>query len=188
MEAITKKTFNIDDYHRMAEVGIIRPDDRVELINGEIIEMSPIGNEHLGIVSRINMLLAPRLAGKYIVHVQSPVKIGNHSEPEPDLTVTPHRDDYYAGTGVSPSDVLLLIEVSDTTLKKDVQLKLPLYAQANIPEVWIVDLQNEQVIQYTDPENSVYQQNARRGNVWQRQDTFSATQLSLKVAGSDILG
>ena len=135
METITKRKLSIEEYHRMADASILDADERIELINGEIIQMSPIGDKHVGIVSRINTLLTLRLAGKYNVHVRSPVKIEQYSEPEPDLMVTPHRDDFYASTGIYSKDVLLLIEVSDTTLKKDIQIKLPLYAQAAVPEV-----------------------------------------------------
>jgi Uma2 family endonuclease len=183
METITRRKMSIDDYHRMFEVGIIGPDERVELINGEIIEMSPIGDRHLGIVSRINMLLAPRLAGKYIVHVQSPIKLNDNSEPEPDLIVTPHRDDYYTTTGIYPKDILLLIEVSDTTLQRDVELKLPLYAQAGIQEVWIIDLQHDEIGQFASPSNGSYEQ-----KIYKREDQFSATHLPLEVKGKDIIG
>jgi Uma2 family endonuclease len=194
MEAITKRKLSIDEYHRMAEAGIIRPDERVELINGEIIEMSPIGKEHALAVRRINRLLHSLLdQQQYIIDVQTPLLINEHSEPEPDLMIMPFQVDLYAD-GVYPSDVLLLIEVSDTTvstaaLKKDLQLKLPLYAQpgaaqAGIPEVWIVDTQHGQVAQYTDLENGSY----RKRSAWKREDSFSATMLPLEVDGKDIIG
>ena len=168
----------------MAEVSILGPDERIELINGEIVQMSPIGDKHLGIVSRINALLTPRLLGKYNIHVQSPVKIGQYSEPEPDLMVTPHRDDFYASTGIHPEDVLLLIEVADTTLKKDIQLKVPLYAQAAIPEVWIIDLKNDVIHQYTDLQGDQYQ----RQDSFARHDQITATRLSLTVEGKELIG
>ncbi len=100
--AIARRLFTVEEYHRMAEAGILHEDDRIELIHGEIVQMSPIGNYHAAIVSRINMLLAPRLASQAIVNVQNPVRIGDHSEPEPDITILPFRDDYYAETGVTP--------------------------------------------------------------------------------------
>ena len=173
----------------MAEVSILDPDERIELIDGEIIQMSgsppgPIRNRHLGIVSRITTLLLPRLLGTYNVHTQSPVKIGRYSESEPDLMVTPHRDDFYASTGVYPEDVLLLIEVADTTLKKDIQIKVPLYAQAAIPEIWIVNLKDDIIYQYTDLQGSQYQ---RQGS-FSRDDQISATQLTLTVKGNELIG
>ena len=168
----------------MAEADILAPDERIELINGEIIQMSPIGNKHVGIVSRIHTLLTLQLAGKYNVHVQSPVKIGQYSEPEPDLMVTPHRDDFYASTGIYPQDVLLLTEVADTTLEKDTQIKLPVYAQASIPKVWIIDLNNDITYQYTDLEDNQYQ---RQGS-FARHDEITAAQLSLTVESKELTG
>ncbi len=168
----------------MVEVDILDSDERVELINGEIIQMSPIGDKHVGIVSRINALLMSHLLGKYDVHVQSPVKIGQYSEPEPDLMVTPHRDDFYASTGVYPEDVLLLIEVADTTLMKDIRIKVPLYAKAAIPEVWIVDLKDDVIHQYANLQSNQYQQQ----NKFTRDDQINATKLSLTVMGKELVG
>ena len=168
----------------MAEASILDPDERVELIDGEIILMSPIGDRHLGTVSRITALLVPRLLGMYNVHTQSPVKVGEYSEPEPDLMVTPHRDDFYASTGVYPEDVLLLIEVVDTTLKKDIQIKVPLYAQAAIPEIWIVNLKDDIIYQYTDLQGKQYQQQ----NEFTRDDQINATKLPLTVKRSELIG
>ena len=167
----------------MAEVSILDPDERVELINGEIIQMSPIGNRHLGVVSRITAFLVPRLLGTYNVHTQSPVKIGQYSEPEPDLMVTPHRDDFYASAGVYPENVLLLIEVADTTLKKDIQIKVPLYAQAAIPEIWIIDLKDDVIHQYTNLQEGQYQQDS-----FSRDDQITATRLPLTVKGRELIG
>ena len=184
MEAILKRKLSIEEYHRMAEVNILDPDERIELIDGEIVRMSPIGNKHLGIVSRINALLTSRLLGKYNLHVQSPVKIDPYSEPEPDLMVTPYRDDYYASTGVYPQDVLLLIEVADTTFRKDIQVKLPLYAQAAIPETWIIDLKNDIIYQYANLQGNQYHQQ----NSFTRNDKITATKLPLIVKGSELIG
>lgn len=184
MEQIEKRKYTIDEYHRMAEAGIIGPEERVELINGEIIEMSPIGKEHALAVRCINRLLHSLLdQQQYIIDVQNPIPINEHSEPEPDVMVMPFQDDLYAD-GVYPSDVLLLIEVSDTTLKKDIQLKLPLYAQAGIPEVWIVDIQHGQVAQYTDLEKGSYQQQS----TWKGRNQASATKLPLVVKVKDLIG
>ena len=168
----------------MAEADILDPDERVELIDGEIIQMSPIDDKHLGVVSRITALLVPRLLGTYNVHIQNPVKVGQHSEPEPDLMVTPHRDDYYASTGVCAKDVLLLIEVADTTLRKDVQVKLPLYAGAGISEVWIIDVKKSVIHQYADLQGDQYQ----RQNKFTRDDQVTATQFALTIIGSELTG
>lgn len=183
MEVLTKRKLSIAEYHRMAEVSILDPDERVELIDGEIIQMSPIGDRHVGTVSRINALLTSRLLGKCNIHVQSPVKIGQYSEPEPDLMVTPHRDDYYASTGVYPEDVLLLIEVADTTLNKDIQIKVPLYAQAAIPEIWIVNLKDDIIHRYTDLQQGQYQQDS-----FSRDDRITAARLPLTAEGKELIG
>ena len=124
----------------MAEASMLRKDDRVDLIHGEIITVSPIGKHHAAMVSRLNMLLVPQLASQAIVNVQNPIQISEESEADPDITIVPYRYDYYAESGVTPKDVLLLIEVSDSTLRYGRNAKLPLYVEAGIPEVWMVDV------------------------------------------------
>ena len=184
-----RRLFTVQEYHRMAEAGVLHEDDRVELIHGEIIQMSPIGNYHAAIVSRITMLLAPRLVPQAIINVQNPVKMGDHSEPEPDITVLPFRDDYYAETGVTPKDVLLLIEVSDSTGRRsalciDRNVKLPLYATAGIPEVWIVDVNRQRLEVYRQPDEDRYQS----VDTLVREDTVTATQFSLSVLVRELIG
>ena len=185
MEAeVARRLFTVEEYHRMAEAGILHEDDRIELIHGEIIQMSPIGNTHSAIVRRLNALLSPRVAPQAIIDVQNPVRIGEHSEPEPDITVLPFREDYYASTGVTPADVLLLIEVSDTTLRQDRAIKLPLYASAGIAEVWIIDVGQQQLEVYRQPHEGRYQSL----DTLTRQDTVQATQLPLQVIVSELIG
>ena len=181
---IAPRRFTVDEYHRMAEAGILHEDDRVELIHGEIIQMSPIGNHHAAIVSRLNMLLAPRLAPQYIINVQNPVLINSNSEPEPDIAVLPFRDDYYAEGGVTPANVLLLIEVSDSTLRYDRNRKLPLYAEAGIAEVWIIDVNKRQLEVYRQPDGDRYQS----VKTLKREDSVSATQLPLNVRVKELIG
>lgn len=181
---ITHRLFTVEEYHQMAEAGILHEDDRIELIHGEIIQMSPIGNQHVAIVSRINMLLAPQLVSHAIVHVQTPVLIDEHSEPEPDIIVASFREDYYAETGVTPKDVLLLIEVSDSTLQYDRNNKLPLYATAGIPEVWIIDVNKKQLEVYRQPSEDRYQS----VTTLTREDHISATQFSLDVLVKELIG
>ncbi len=168
----------------MAEAGILHEDDRTELIHGEIIYMSPIGNYHAAIVSRLTNLLAPRLVPSFIVSVQNPVKIGDHSEPEPDIMILPFREDYYAESGVTPEDVLLLVEVSDSTLRYDRNTKLPLYATAGIPEVWIVDVNKQQLEVYRQPNEERYQ----FMETLTRDDTVAAIQLPLNVQVRELIG
>lgn len=180
---IAKRLFTIQEYHQMAEAGIIHEDDRTELIYGEIIRMSPIGNYHAAIVRRISTLLTPQLVPQYIVDVQNPVHIEDHSEPEPDIAILRYREDYYAKTGVTAADVLLLIEVSDSSLRYDREIKLPLYATAQIPEVWIIDVAKKRLYLYRQPKDGEYQEKT----TIEQDNEISATQLPLKVKVSDML-
>lgn len=148
---IGKRLFTVDDYHRMAETGILNEDDRVELIEGEIVEMNPIGSRHAGCVIRLTHLLTRAVGERAIVSVQNPVQLGDRSEPQPDLLLLRPRPDFYAEAHPGPADVLLLIEVADASTANDRNVKLPLYARAGIPEVWLIDLENEVVEVYRGP-------------------------------------
>jgi Uma2 family endonuclease len=152
----TKKRFTVDEYYRMAEVGILRPEDRVELIDGEIIEMSPIGDRHAGCVNATNQAFNRAFGGRAIVSVQNPVRLNRYSEPEPDVVLLKLRDDFYRAKHVEASDVVLIVEVADTTLRYDRDVKPPLYAAAGIPEVWIQDLKNDVLLVYREPQGRSY--------------------------------
>jgi len=152
-----KRLFTVADYYRMAEVGILRPDERVELIEGEIIQMSPIGSLHGGTVNRLNALLGRLVGPQAIVSVQNPVHLDDYSEPEPDVALLKPRADYYTTSHPTPSDILLLLEVSDTTVLRDKREKLPLYARSAIPSVWIVDLAQRAIHVHADPADGHYQ-------------------------------
>lgn len=153
----------VDDYHKMAEAGILGEDDRVELIEGELIEMAPIGSNHAGAVIRLVALLSSALAGRALISPQNPVRLGGYSEPQPDITVLRFRNDFYRTSHPQPEDVLLLIEVADTTIRYDRDVKIPLYARAGIPEVWLIDLQQERVEIYLQPSSEGYRQILRPG-------------------------
>jgi Uma2 family endonuclease len=163
MQEVTRRRFTVHDFHRMGEAGILHEDDRVELIEGEIVEMAAIGTRHFACVNALNRLLVRGVGDEAIVSVQNPVRLDEHTEPQPDLTVLRTRD--YRRSLPGPGDVLLLIEVSDTTLSYDRGVKLPLYARAGIPEVWVVDLASEIVERHTDPSGDGYRhvEQARRG-------------------------
>lgn len=150
-ELITRRRFTVDEYHRMAEAGILHEDDRVELIGGEIVEMSPIGWRHQGCVNRLAYQLITALRDRAVVQPQGPIRLSSDSEPQPDLVVLRPRADFYAEGGPGPEDVLWLIEISDTSLHYDRDVKVPLYGRYGIPEVWVVDLAGEQVFVYRDP-------------------------------------
>src|SRR6516225_11690108 len=143
---VQRKRFTVDDYYRMAEVGILDPDDRVELIEGEIVQMSPIGDRHGGCVNRANDAFTGLFRGKAVVTVQNPVRLNEFNEPQPGLTLCRWRDDFYSSGHPRPADILLALEVADTTLKKDLKLKLPIYARLGIIETWIEDLRADQIL------------------------------------------
>jgi Uma2 family endonuclease len=148
--------FTVAEYHRMAEVGILGEDSRVELIRGQIVDKAPIGAPHHGMVNRLTRLLPGVLAGRGLVSVQNPVRLDDGSEPEPDVAVLrPRADDYATATAVPP-DILLLIEVADTSLDDDRAIKLPLYAENGIAECWIVNLLDRVVEVYRQPRDGRY--------------------------------
>jgi Uma2 family endonuclease len=152
-----RKLFTVNDYYKMAEVGILGSEDRVELIHGEIIKMSPIKSFHASVVDVLHDLLLFHLRGKVIVKSQNPLQIDDYSEPEPDLIIAHFHDHKYRHQHPRPEDVYFLIEVADTTLSKDRKIKLPLYAEAGIPVVWIVNLKNNSVEVHSNPLNGTYQ-------------------------------
>lgn len=153
---LKRHLFTIRDYHLMAESGVIPPDSRVELLHGEIIEMSPINSQHAGTVKQLNRLLSKLLDENYILSIQDPIEISHSSEPEPDLAILKYRADIYTTSNPKPKDVLLIIEVADSSLEKDREIKLPLYSAAGIPQTWIVNLQDQQVEVYTQPTEQGY--------------------------------
>ena len=130
----------VDDYYRMAETGVLAADARVELIEGELIDMAAIGTRHAATVKRLIRLLTQAVGERAIVSVQDPLRLSNRTEPEPDLTLLKPRDDFYAGGAPTGPDALLVIEVADRTSNYDRRIKAPLYARHGVPELWIVDL------------------------------------------------
>jgi Uma2 family endonuclease len=155
---IQRHLLTVDDYHKMGEAGILCEDDRVELIEGELIDMAPIGSDHAGKVIQLNALLGVLLAGRALLSPQNPIRLGEYSEPQPDMTILRLRDDFYRTAHPRPEDVLLVIEVADTTVLYDRNVKIPLYARHSIPEVWLIDLQKKQVEIYRQPSSDGYRQ------------------------------
>ncbi|MBK1705580.1 Uma2 family endonuclease [Halochromatium glycolicum] len=155
------------DYHRMAEAGIFSEDDHIELIDGEVIDMPPIGDEHAGLTTQLNHLVHRSGIKDALVSVQSPLVLGEHSEPEPDLMLLRFRADYYKHAKPRAADVLLLIEVADSSLSYDRSVKLPLYAQHGIAEVWILNLQDRVVEVHRNPDGQHYRDTwlARAGDL-----------------------
>jgi Uma2 family endonuclease len=156
--AVTHRRFTVHEYHRMAEAGIIGEDERVELIEGEIVAMAPIGRRHVSCVARLTHLFARGVGDRAVVLVQSPIRLTDDAEPQPDLAILHPREDFYNQEAAGPHDALLIIEVADTSARYDRQVKVPLYAQAGIPEVWLVDLTTDGVTIYREPEPEGYAQ------------------------------
>jgi len=168
----------------MARAGVLTPDDRVELIEGEIVKMSPIGSPHAACVSRLNSLLQSILGENAIVSVQNPVQLNDFSEPVPDVTLLKPQKDFYSSGHPGPADVLLIIEVAETTVISDRNVKVPLYARNSIPEVWLVNLPKKLIEEYFEVADGRYLKSKKykRG-----ENIVSATIPGLSLRVSDIL-
>ena len=179
--AATRRRFTRVEYHRMAETGILGRHDRVELIRGEIMEMSPSGRRHSAFVGNLNHLLTPRVQDRAIVWVQLPLVLTEDTEPQPDLMVLRrHRLVPYKEREAGAEDVLLLIEVADSSLAYDRSTKLRLYAEAGILEYWVVDCNAETVEVYRDPAAGGYRQSQRvAGHAVLAPQAFPDVELSL---------
>jgi len=142
----TKKLFSVEDYHRMAEAGILGPDDRLELIDGEVLEMSPIGDRHAVAVNIATNRFAAVFGSRVFLSVQNPLRLNDHTELQPDIVLLKYRDDFYRDRMWTAKEVLLVLEVSDTTLRYDRMVKLPQFATAGVPEVWIESLAADELL------------------------------------------
>lgn len=152
----TQHRFTVPDYYRMAQTGVLKPGARVELLDGRIIDMSPIGPMHGGAVKRLIRLFSSAAAGRWLVSAQDPLHVDEYSEPQPDLMLLKPAKDDYTSRHPQPEDVHLLIEVADASLEFDRAEKLPIYGRAGIPEAWILDLRGETVEVYREPNFSGY--------------------------------
>jgi len=152
----TRRLFTVEEYHRLGEAGILGKRDRVELIEGEIILMGPIGNRHAACVARLTELFVSRLFGRVSVWPQNPATLTDLSEPEPDLSLLRRREDFYASRHPGPEDILLVVEVADTSLSFDQSVKGRLYAATGVPEYWIVDLAHGRLEVYRNPGQEGY--------------------------------
>jgi Uma2 family endonuclease len=153
---------DVDAYYKMAEAGILTRDDRVELIDGEIIDMNPIGSPHASIAKRLIQLFAPAAAtGEVLLCVQDPLRLDAANEPQPDLMLLRPRADIYRASHPGAADGLLLVEISDSSLAYDRGRKLPLYAKFGVPEVWIVDIAGSAVEFYRQPHDGTYTSTGR---------------------------
>lgn len=184
VQLLTRK-FTVEQYHKMAESGILTEDDRVELIRGEIVEMTPIGRRHAACVNRLNELFILRPGQAVTVGVQNPVELYDISEPQPDVALLRRCDDFYAERHPQPSDIFLLVEVADTTAETDRVVKLPLYAENGIAEVWLVDINEQCVEVYREPAPTGY----RNVQKFQRGQTLSIQAFpDIHITVDEILG
>jgi Uma2 family endonuclease len=147
---------SVADYYRMAEVGILAPDARVELIDGEIIDMAPIGSRHNATVNRLAEILKRAAGDAVIVQAQGSISLGAFSEPEPDIALLRRRGDFYWSAQPGAADILLIVEVAGSSLAYDRDVKLPLYARHGIPEVWLIDIETQRLKRYRRPSRSGY--------------------------------
>ena len=176
--------FTVEDYYRMGEVGILPPDVRVELVDGEIRRMPAIHPPHASIVDRLTTMLAAKLAGVAHLRVQGPIHLDDYNEPQPDLTVMRFRDDY-SHRHPTPADVLLAIEVADTSLRYDRDEKMPRYGAAGIPETWLVDVQAQTITVFTEPHAGGY---SRERVVTRGQEIASLAVEGLRLQVDEALG
>ena len=180
-----KRLFTRKEYHAMGKAGIFEYKERVELLEGEIIVMSPVGNRHAFCVDQLNYEFAAlNISRRAIVRVQNPAATSPTSEPEPDLMLMAYKDDRYVSGHPGPQDILLLVEVSDSSLSYDTNVKLRHYARVGVREVWIADLRNDQIVSHTEPslEGYLVSRTYRLG------DTISPTAFpDIQISVNDII-
>ncbi|NEQ20338.1 MAG: Uma2 family endonuclease [Microcoleus sp. SIO2G3] len=182
---LLRRKFTVEQYHKMAQSGILTEDDRVELIRGEIIEMSPIGRRHAACVRRLDALLSEKLRRRAIVDTQNPVELDDTSEPQPDVVLLQPRPDFYESEHPQPEDIFLIVEVADTTAKFDREVKIPLYAKDNIVEVWLVDINKQCIEVYRQPSPTGYQ----NVQTFQRSQTLSIQAFpDIEIMVDEVLG
>lgn len=153
---LTKRRFTVSEYHQMAQAGILTEDDRVELLDGEIIKMAPISSRHTACVRRLEHIFGRRFRDTALISTQNPVHLSDYTEPQPDVTLLHPQADSYASGHPTPEDILLLVEVAESSAAVDRQVKVPLYAQSGVLEVWLVDLNQETITVYRDPSPDGY--------------------------------
>ncbi len=152
----SRHPITVAEYFRMGEVGVLDPDARCELIDGEIIDRAPIGPLHASKTNRLADLLTEAVRGRAIVSAQNPVVLGDLSAPQPDLALLRYRDDYYAQAHPGPADIVLLVEVAYTSLAHDRNTQLPLYARYRVPEIWIIDIPGRHLDVHREPDGARY--------------------------------
>jgi len=178
----TVRYLTVEEYHKMGEVGIFAPDERVELIEGVIHKMAPIGATHSWIVDQVTEIFSDLFRGRFTITIQNPIILADDSEPQPDVAIVKRRSIGERPQTPSAEDVYLLVEVSTTTLAYDRTVKVPMYARAGIPEVWVIDTTASLIEQYLSPQDGAYQVL----NVWRKGNTIP-TSLSVGIQVANLL-
>jgi Protein of unknown function (DUF820). len=154
--ALKRYHFTVDDFNNMTEKGLFDPTDRLDLIEGEIFEISPIGKLRARAVNFLSNLLVQFFAGTSVVSTQNPIILDDLSEPQPDIAILRHKSDFYRESHPHATDVLLVIEVADTTVEYDRMIKFPKYAKAGIPEAWFMNLDAERIEVHSNPKEQTF--------------------------------
>lgn len=181
---LLRRLFTVEEYERMVQADILAIAERVELLNGEIVETSSIGTRHAACVNRLNKLFLVQVGENALISVQNPIRLSDRSQPQPDLALLQPRSDFYATAHPQPQDILLIVEVADTSADYDRQVKIPLYANAGIIEVWLVDLVEQYLEVYRQPSANNYQHQQLHRN----QQIFIQALADLTISIDDILG
>jgi Uma2 family endonuclease len=153
---VPRHRLTVEEYYRMAALGILAPDARVELIEGEIIDMPPQGSPHAALVSALTERLISAVGTRAMVRCQLPIRLGLRSEPEPDFALVKRNDEYYRHAHPVAEDVLLIIEVANTTVRYDRHIKIPLYARHGIPETWLIEVPAARLHVFRNPQDAEY--------------------------------
>ncbi len=176
--------FSVDEYYKMIELGMLKDYEKAEIIEGELIQKMPIGDKHAAIVNTLNRFFIKNVSDDVLVSIQNPVRLTDYDEPEPDLVLA-DLTKYDGKRHPHPPEILLIVEVSDSTLKYDRDTKLSLYAEAEIPEVWIVNLKNDIIEVHQKPSSGIYQ----LAQIFKRGDVLKSESLSnLELEVDKILG
>lgn len=181
---LQRRLLAVDQYHKMISAGILTKEDRVELLRGEIIEMSPLGSLHAAAVRRLDRVLNRKLIDEVLVSVQCPIQLDDLSEPEPDLAILVNRDDFYELGHPKAHEVLWVVEIADSSLQKDRYVKSPMYAEAGIPVYWIVNLTDKQIEIHERPENGIY----KNQTIALGRDAIQLPGFDQAIEAKDILG
>lgn len=181
---VPHRTFTVDEYYRMADAGVFGPDERTELLGGEIVVTAPPGERHASMVDRLSMLLARTAGEKFIVRVQNPLRLSRRSEPQPDVTVLRYRDDYYASGHPGAGDALVVVEIADSSLRLDRDYKRGLYAREGVREFWLVNARRGLITVYANPEAGKF----TRESEYQRGESWHSAALGREIHVADVVG